>query len=343
MSMPIQRQSESFGAFDTGTRWARDRGANDLPSGLAALINTSGPRIQGGMLDTRTAGWHYPEYDPRVDGYPEEDPLKDSYDGEWPDLPPSREDYDDEDEWNGPPPPNDRFVSEDDIPFRDREARRGSGRHPFDRSAVLTASYDDSPRNGTCRWCGEDVRYMPVRPGDAMAGYDYQHEEHPYSDYGHPAEPEGGNFHYEDGPSFHGDPDHDHVYREAAWADDNPDHGDVMRRIDEQLAAGEPEDASDHSTDYHADDGLEPWERELVDAHEQAHYRYHPEYGSHIGAVMQAPVVGAHGFQPAHRVGLPWRDSVIPGTVIGLDGPNVGVRWDDGQYSTEEPHNIRLL
>lgn len=60
-------------------------------------------------------------------------------------------------------------------------------------------------------------------------------------------------------------------------------------------------------------------------------------------AAMAPQIPAGGGFQPAHRVGLPWRDSVIPGTVIGVDGPNVAVRWDDGQYSTEEPHNIQLL
>jgi hypothetical protein len=61
------------------------------------------------------------------------------------------------------------------------------------------------------------------------------------------------------------------------------------------------------------------------------------------GALAAPPVPGASAYQPAHRVGLPWRDQVIPGTVIGLDGPHVAVRWDDGQYSSEEPHNIHLL
>ena len=55
MSMPIQRQSESFGYFDDGPRFARDRSSTDLPSGLAHLINTSGPRITGGLLNTRQA------------------------------------------------------------------------------------------------------------------------------------------------------------------------------------------------------------------------------------------------------------------------------------------------
>jgi hypothetical protein len=56
---------------------------------------------------------------------------------------------------------------------------------------------------------------------------------------------------------------------------------------------------------------------------------------------MQMPQGG--GYQIGHRVGLPWRENVIPGTVIGLDGPNTNIRWDDGQYSTEEPRNIQLL
>jgi hypothetical protein len=55
MSMPIQRQSEAFGVFDDGPRFARDRGSHDLPRGLAGLVNSMGPRITGGLLDTRTA------------------------------------------------------------------------------------------------------------------------------------------------------------------------------------------------------------------------------------------------------------------------------------------------
>ena len=75
MSMPIQRQSESFGYFDDGPRFARDRSSTDLPSGLAHLINTSGPRITGGLLNTRQAAkefnWqaHDDEFYPEVEGY----------------------------------------------------------------------------------------------------------------------------------------------------------------------------------------------------------------------------------------------------------------------------------
>lgn len=727
--MPIQRQSDSFGAFNEGTRWARDRVQTELPKGLAALINTSGPRITGGMLNTRTAseddvdafsramgmgggspadhdagdtvtghcrgcggefptkpgskyhraklckncygdnhtaGMHYPdEYDPRVDGWPEEDyrrivPTRAEAEADEHDF----DDYDYSLENHDP----ERFIPEDRVD--PREARRRAPKRPFDREA----SWDDAATTGTCRWCGDDVRYMPVKPGDPTQGYDYQHEDHPYLDYGHPAEPEGG--HYEDGPSwydeddpqewrqaaledwaggnenpdrhripkrpgdepgfdprrdsdFDDDPDpvmgfeslgidgprprgwsqhyyagkgkcdcwegyervpgtkpcaegscrkcdshreamrlasstddvirqvrdatginlgltdagggtyvldgrlddgswlvandaegyhwgdmeertrreredqedreegeppapghgwsvgvyrnngedgqdtwmgddsypiHDHTdydarvddlprviqhtlstmprgrrARLAGWADDNPAFNDIMKHIDEQLAAGEPSsrpvnfprhdhsdifdhcracggdgiDAEGHDCEgcdgtgenqgdpYGTCDGCgeefgvedlegeadmgeycpncardreapEPGESDLYDllsGRDGSHLRdvfngkpVRPSHGGPEGTVkwersfpddhyasrqaalpVQPPVVGAHGFQPAHRVGLPWRDQVIPGTVIGLDGPNVAVRWDDGQYSTEEPHNINLL
>lgn len=55
MSMPIQRQSESFGIFDDGPRYDRDRPSHDLPRGLAGLVNGMGPRIQAGLLNTRLA------------------------------------------------------------------------------------------------------------------------------------------------------------------------------------------------------------------------------------------------------------------------------------------------
>lgn len=51
----------------------------------------------------------------------------------------------------------------------------------------------------------------------------------------------------------------------------------------------------------------------------------------------------AHGYFPSNRVGLPYKDIVIPGTVTHLDGMNVGVRWDDGQHSSEDPQDIRPL
>lgn len=51
----------------------------------------------------------------------------------------------------------------------------------------------------------------------------------------------------------------------------------------------------------------------------------------------------AHGYFPSNRVGLPYKDTIIPGTVTHLDGMNVGVRWDDGQHSSEDPVDIHPL
>ena len=60
--------------------------------------------------------------------------------------------------------------------------------------------------------------------------------------------------------------------------------------------------------------------------------------------MVQQPVMpAAGGFLPAHRVGLDWRDSTVPGTVIGLDGDQLSVRWDDGQYTSEDPTEVHLL
>lgn len=201
MSMPIQRQSEQFAAFDTSPRWARDRESHDLPKGLAGLINTTGPRITGGLLNTRDAGMHYPdEYDPRVDGFPEEDPRRivptraeaeaDEYEGD---------DYDDYDYSLENHDPH-RYIPENFVD--PREARRGSGRHPFDRAAArrlvafdwkerelrlgpnvskttyrammenghgLVAHEADNPENGFHWSIYEPAPFTP-KPGSPMAG-----------------------------------------------------------------------------------------------------------------------------------------------------------------------------
>ena len=60
-------------------------------------------------------------------------------------------------------------------------------------------------------------------------------------------------------------------------------------------------------------------------------------------AAPAAPVWLGHTYAPAHRVGMPWRGQTLPGTVTHLDGTNVGVRWDDGQHSVEEPSAIHPL
>jgi hypothetical protein len=50
-----------------------------------------------------------------------------------------------------------------------------------------------------------------------------------------------------------------------------------------------------------------------------------------------------HGYAAGHRVGLPLPQGTFKGTVTHLDGQEVGIRWDDGQHSTEEPKDLRPL
>lgn len=203
--MPIQRQSEAYGIFDDGPRFARDRRSADLPRGLAGLINTTGPRIQAGLLNTREAMDF--GRGPRDHG------------GAGPDGGPAVPDwfYDDDDDVDPDLESLERHDPARFLPEHIVEGRRGSGRLPFDRAAAR--------------------RFDPVR------------------------HPEG---------------------RRVALA-----------------PAADP-----------------------------------------AAMAPQMPVGG--GFQPAHRVGLDWRDRTVPGTVIGVDG-QVHVRWDDGQYTSEDPSEVRLL
>jgi hypothetical protein len=499
MSMPIQRQSEAYGIFDDGPRFARDRSSADLPSGLAALINTSGPRITGGMLNTRQGGFP-------IDG-PGDIPGPRDHGGAGPDGGRSVPDwYYDDDNDNDGDPPDKNFVSED--PWGHHASRR-----PFDRAAArrLTAfDWKQIPEEHLGDSSAKDQWHAPLENGHAL--WVYGHGDQPWGSFGgtsgyiaaldnlpydpdFPEDASGENnwlYHVRDENSgkLKNFPTREHAMRAAEeayqkhfpigtdtgghdsgtdysdlnsylrhlessrtaaptdWSgvrpgplvdgpmrEQDPDdyfgwrpysgpmcetcgrparavsgphcrhaqlsYEDVMAHIDEQLATGEPEDRSDYSTDYYD----EPVRGDVVDSEwqkniprpvpwrQQPVQHLHPVYkinncpkcgdriesrvvkqngygvwscasghgdsiradGSHPSiqarvaadaavmdpAQMQVPMGG--GYQPAHRVGLPWRGQVIPGTVINLEGPNVNVRWDDGQYSTEEPHNIQLL
>lgn len=611
--MPIQRQSEQYSAFDTGTRWARDKESHDLPKGIAGLVNSMGPRVGAGMLNTReggkhdaepdgeswvsgpdiynipheaweksyqdderdiarmerrkghrTAGWHYPEYDPRVDGYPEEDLDRPSA-ADFAEEDYYRERRDNEDygylrhlDRNDPS----RNIPEDFI-RREREARlrtltahldsyRGGpaprgGRHPFDRAAAARLAacqecgeelypdegwhhvngfadeydHDASPEpidfdrdeyemhrdpaeaydelkyrqlrdeyrqgrrtakdgkctcwegyervpgtepcaDGSCRKKKSALRRLMAQMSyeDAMKyidqtlaagepedksdystdyydeGFDDEDFLHPYPGSGdgpHPGTlPRPGLNHREDDPEYIGPEfggaqcdrcgaEHDEPFQvndvvmgndyKGKFCDDcitkqipiwYPDsnrttaslkqilaqmsYEDTMKYIDEQLAAGE------HDNEQHIPhSGLTPrppTQRERILQRQQAPYDpeeerrlqeeedafnaagFHPDdnvfsddvedrpptlrelFGYHTAAgeaavdpaaQQQMVMPAAGGYQPGHRVGLPWRNDVVRGTVIGLDGDMAAVRWDDGQYSSEEPHNIQLL
>lgn len=235
MSMPIQRQSESYGYFDEGPRFARDRASSDLPRGLAGVINSMGPRITGGMLNTRTAV--------NVDGMDDH-----AYHTELPSGPGG--------DWIG---------DEDGYRAPRREWNPDSGYEPTD----------------------EDERRSELVGEDDASEYNWGPEPYdPHLD-GHP----------EQAPDY---------------GVEDPSFGEYDKPLNDWEHETESRQASRH-----------PFDREAF--------------------ASAPPVPGASSYSLGHRVGTDWRDRTIRGTVIGLDGPQVAVRWDDGQHSNEEPHNIHLL
>lgn len=353
MSMPIQRQSESFGIFDDGPRYARDRASADLPKGLAALINTSGPRIQGGMLDTRTGAAYgaKPSTGDEGGSSPQVGPVDvpGLYHGE--DHPayfePGGVGNEDWDSWE--PRPDLAAVGGKTAGWHYPEYDPRIDGHPdegherWDRDSFDPGweGFDDDPELESLE-ANDPHRFVPeghVDPrtaarrlsrsepdeDDPWRTRDIPDERFPEDEWGNPDD--GGKDRTGSRRPF------DRTAAcQACGGDVLPDGGD-WSHVDAYLD-GDHEaqpDENDLDNDEYGQ-GRDP-----AAAHDEYEHRM----------LSQARLAGwaedNSGYQPAHRVGLPWRESVIPGTVIGLDGPNVGVRWDDGQYSTEEPHNIRLL
>ena len=331
MSMPIQRQSEQFSIFDDGPRYARDRSSTDLPQGLAGLINSTGPRIQAGLLNTRTAAGYDFGRGPRDHG------------GAGPDGGPAVPDWyydgDSEDEEDDPlfGQDPDRFVPEHLV-----HGHRQASRRPFDRTAAHCPECDQP--------CDVEIEGH---------GYEEKYQEFPVSDC-------CGAELDDDGP----DPDRDY----DTWKDDQIlDHdwhegslrpfdraaagrlaacqecgGDVLPRSGNWEHVDGP---SDHLADPDDDDVANDEYGEGLDpARGMDAYKQHRE-GRRVALAPapalqdpamapQVPVGG--GFQAGHRVGLDWRDRTIPGTVIANDG-QVHIRWDEGQYTSEDPSEVHLL
>lgn len=439
--MPIQRQSDQFAAFDDGPRRARDRSDTDMPKGLAGLVNSMGPRISGGMLNTRTAGWHTPDYDPRVDGYGQEDPTRivpDASDFAEEDAERARKrDYprgygpawDEDSNYPDPDLENleetadpDRFLPGGHVSYR----RRGSGRLPFDRAAARRFLAFDWHRHIDA----PDLEYhkAPLENG---------HELHAWQHRGPEGTPDGWNWAISD-PSGtpHGElsewshpEEYGHISRGGRDApllseDDGVEvaSDDYIGSLDEAKqqaqehyqklfpvggtgtgghdsgidysdlnsfdinAPIDPSKLSPHNPDEYGprlagydSPGVDAErvvsgplvDSPLYDQDPDDYFGRQPYSGPHCpdcgrptryisgpncrhsslhtaGALgpdqqqMQAPIAG--GYQPGHRVQLQWRPgSHIPGTVIGLANEGPQIRWDDGQYSTEEPRNIQLL
>jgi hypothetical protein len=319
MSMPIQRQSEQFGYFDDGPRFARDRSSTDLPRGLAALVNTSGPRIQGGMLNTRTAvntdGMH-----PDSHAYHTELPPGRGGEVTWVDDAENygrnpRREYNpdfgyeptDEDERR-----QEGVAEDDESGYNWGPEPRRASRHPFDRTAGAWEDFfgdempspfaGKDPENFFTDWLERGPK--PGENDDPRDHKDNRSRTAACLQCGGDVLPDGGDWEHVNGPSDHeAEPDQDDY--------DNDDYGmgrDPARAMDEFKSRREGRRVA-----------LAPQDPAMA---------------------PQMPVGG--GFLPGHRVGLDWRDRTIPGTVIANDG-QVHIRWDEGQYTSEDPTEVRLL
>ena len=421
MSMPIQRQSESFGYFDEGPRFARDRSSTDLPRGLAGLINTSGPRITGGMLNTRTAnpdGCEYcgePGHDWQVhpeahrdvadwerEKYQQEFPFGDYTEG----IYPSEDDHAGE-AWPGHQAS--RLAVNTDGMDPNSHAYGGGAGDPlfgefghdgYDYEGVSQGEFNRRTRDYDPDEASA-IRREELEDEDDDSGYNWGPDP---SDQLHPDDiPHSPTAESFDTPIYNprSAPYDEHTGsrhpfdRTAGWFGDWLAAGDHPSPVGipwEQTETGyrhpttnvKVEPSQDHPGEWQTwlpavsmpkggQPASEQWARGgrhtdpqvMMDWHDYQHGGPAPDWyqprnlvekmfgPSELGPRRQAaapemdptqiqPPQGG-GYQIGHRIGLPWRDQVIPGTVIGLDGPQVAVRWDDGQHSSEEPRNIHLL
>ncbi|QWT30407.1 hypothetical protein OLP41_gp201 [Mycobacterium phage I3] len=277
MSMPIQRQSESYHAFTDGPRFAKDHTTRDMPPGLAGLIS-QGPRISAGLNNPRGIQHHADAIGmPRMwDPYGSEGVDSYAHEAE-PDHDPRE--YEDEE-------PREPHVDQHGHPMHvdEHSFREAPPQHP-DVAGFGFGGYDD---------------YDPHSVENLPPDYDEQFGPHMASFI-------QARHHEADGPA-------PELFSPMMFQP-----GD---RLDARssLLGGEKAFINDHPLSEGED-----WI---------------------TAAAMQPQVVPGwvgHGYVPGHRVGLPWRDSVIPGTVTHLDGQQLGIRWDDGQHSTEEPADLRPL
>ena len=306
MTFPIQRQSDTYGVFDDGLHFAKDYTTRDLPEGLVNMLQ--GPRITAGMNNTRTAGPDNINFEGGGIGFGEPG---------GPQMMPNGETN---------PMTGKAYTVKNPLP-------------------PLTAGM-------------HDTRFDPRVDAD-QGYYDYGSDRPSMSDL-YADEP-----HHMSGDEFdaeypNGEPHH---YTEDAFREQP---ATPLQPLDDMLEHGRRPDPPPPSHDYlaqfrphlasftearhlTADDGPAP--DLFTPMLHQPGERLNPasvELGQDwvTAAVMQPQVVPGwvgHGYAPGHRVGLPWRQQVIPGTVTHLDGQQVGIRWDDGQHSTEEPSDLRPL
>jgi len=321
MSMPIQRQSDTYGAFDDGShRFAKDYETHDLPEGLVGML--AGRRISAGLNDPR-----------RMQREADADP-----DAAWGQV---GDTLGDMGTAIGDGEGGNRLT---DSQFGDLASGTGHALAETGRSLVDGIGDMFSPNT---------VQGTPTAPPGV--GTPTPTNINAYRQGGFGAYPDSNNFARED-LSGHGfDDGGEHLSPPEEQFGQDPSQHIPESYVDQAPPTQDPggfgfggyEDYDPHSSenlppDYGAQFG--PHMSSFTTAH-SAEGGPAPKQPVTAAAVQPQVVPGwvGHGYSPGHRVGLPWRDQVIPGTVTHLPGQEVGVRWDDGQHSTEEPSDLRPI
>lgn len=343
MSYPIQRQSESYGVFaDSDLRFAKEYRTQDLPEGLVNMLK--GPRISAGLNNRRQA-----DVDTSVAAGGAGGTGSSGYAST-----------------NGG-----ALATGGDASTSGYASTNGA--LPGDGLSGGLTGFDPDTGSATQQQYGTQQVGNRRQAGDFDAQYDYSRPS--ISDL-HAHDPHQMGHEEFDQEYPHGEPPVDEAFREQPQTplqplDEMLEHSyrpDMPAPHHDYLAQFRPHLASftEARSQHTAEDGPAPGplftpmmfqpkapsaasmmlggedggsEKAFVNDHSAG-----PDWVT--AAAVQPQVVPGwigHGYAPGHRVGLPWREQVIPGTVTHLDGQQVGVRWDDGQHSSEEPSDLRPL
>lgn len=308
MSMPIQRQSEAYGAFDDGShRFAKDYETHDLPEGLVGML--AGRRISAGLNNPRA----YREADVGA----AMDSLGDTFGQE------ANRGFDGTlggfGSALGDAASNigGGLVDAGSKLF-DPKVTQGTPTAPAGVGTPPPTNINASHQAGFGAY--PDSSGFGREDLSGHGGYDPQAEDQDYFDQAPPTQDPGGF-------GFGGYEDYDPHSSENL----PPDYG----------AQFGPHMSSFTTARRHCADGGPGNSTEDLNGTTSV-------YGGEdkVAAAVQPQVVPGwvgHGYSPGHRVGLPWREQLIKGTVTHLPGQEVGIRWDDGQHSTEQPSDLRPI
>lgn len=319
MCMPIQRQSETYGAFDDGShRFAKDYETHDLPEGLVNML--AGRRISAGLNDPRRMN-READLGSAIDTLGKiPGQFNDAANAAVPDMASS---------------PNGTGIGAIGGDLADLGKGMGAG------FGAVGSGIGDAWNSLTAPNVTQGTPTAPPGVGTPTpTNINASHQA------GFGAHPDSSGFGRED-LSGHGGYDPQEADRREF--NDREDYFDQAPPLQDPggFGFGGYEDYDPHSSenlppDYGAQFG--PHMSSFTTAR-SVEGGPAPKQSVTAAAVQPQVVPGwvGHGYAPGHRVGLPWRDRVIPGTVTHLPGQEVGIRWDDGQHSTEQPSDLRPI